>query len=456
MRYVEVTIPTGRKGAVLDILEDEDIDYIVSDETSDRDYVAVVRFLLPSQAVERTLDRLTEAGISDDANIVVFDTQTVLSANFAQLNAKHSRDGSVGDRLSRQELQTRAAGLTPSFPVYAMMTFISAIVATSGLLLDSPAVVVGSMVIAPLIGPALAASVGTVIADTELRSTGLIYQFSGLGIAVLGSIMLAGLVRIVGLEPAGIDIVAIAELEERVAPNLLALVIALGAGVAGILSLTRELSEAIVGVMIAAALIPPAAAVGIALAWEMYGAAAGALILTLVNTLSINFAALVTLWGGGYRPAGLFSVSTARRQTLAFAAILGLVMVLLLVPLVSATVVEFRSAQLESDVETDVDAVLTDPEYAHLEVESVDAELDDEYPIRSVERVVIVISGSGIVSGDNLTDQLVAGVDSHTDESVAVEVRFVAAEHRTTDETAHAVTDPHWAVLSSDSSLAAP
>ncbi len=456
MRYVEVTIPTGRKGAVLDILEDEDIDYTVSDETSDRDYVAVVRFLLPSQAVERTLDRLTEAGISDDANIVVFDTQTVLSADFAQLNAKHSRDGSVGDRLSRQELQTRAAGLTPSFPVYAMMTFISAIVATSGLLLDSPAVVVGSMVIAPLIGPALAASVGTVIADTELRSTGLIYQFSGLGIAVLGSIMLAGLVRIVGLEPAGIDIVAIAELEERVAPNLLALVIALGAGVAGILSLTRELSEAIVGVMIAAALIPPAAAVGIALAWGMYGAAAGALILTLVNTLSINFAALVTLWGGGYRPAGLFSVSTARRQTLAFAAILGLVMVLLLVPLVSATVVEFRSAQLESAVETDVDAVLTDPEYAHLEVESVDAELDDEYPIRSVERVVIVISGFGTVSGDSLTDRLVAGVDSHTDESVAVEVRFVAAEHRTTDETAHAVTDRHWTVLSSDSSLAAP
>ena len=431
MRYVEVTIPTGRKEAVLGILEDEEIDYVVSDEISGRDYVAVVRFPLPGEAVEGVLDRLTEAGISDDASIVVIDTETILSDDFARLKAQYDSDGSVDGRISRQELQTRAGDLTPSFAVYATMTFISALVATAGLLLDSPAVVVGSMVIAPLIGPALAASIGTVIADPKLRSTGLTYQFGGLGIAVVGSILLAGLARLAGLEPAGIDIVAVAELEERVAPNLLALVIALGAGVAGILSLTRELSEAIVGVMIAAALIPPAAAVGIALAWGMYGAAAGAFILVLVNALSINLAALVTLWSGGYRPTGLFAVSTARRQTLTFAAVLGLIMVLLLVPLVSATVVDVRATQLESDVKTSVDAVLADSEYDTFEAETVTVELDDDYPLRSIDTVVVTITGPETDLDPALSERLVAAIEPHTEAPVEVKIQMVTT-HETT------------------------
>ncbi|MDQ2049697.1 TIGR00341 family protein [Natronolimnohabitans sp. A-GB9] len=462
MRYVEVTVPTGRKGAVLEILEDEGINYVVSDETSGRDYVAVVRFPIPSQAVEQVLDRLTEAGISDDASIVVIDAETILSDDFARLKEQYSRGRPAGGRISRHELQTRAADLTPSFAVYATMTFISAIVATSGLLLDSPAVVVGSMVIAPLIGPALAASIGTVIADSELRSIGLAYQFSGLGIAVLGSILFAGLVRVIGLEPAGIDIVAIAELEERVAPNLLALVIALGAGVAGILSLTRELSEAIVGVMIAAALIPPAAAVGIALAWGIYGAAGGALILTLVNALSINFAALVTLWGGGYRPPGLFTVSTARRQTVVFAAVIGLIILLLLLPLVSATIVELRAAQLESDVEAGVDGVLADPEYDRLEAETVAVELDAEYPIRSIDRVVITITGPETDLDSALTARLATAIEPHVDDSIELEVQFLTSHGETLDPREQPVeSSPSDPALESNSpsslaSLAAP
>ncbi|EMA42902.1 hypothetical protein C446_03611, partial [Halobiforma nitratireducens JCM 10879] len=425
-------IPAGRQEAVLEILDDEGIDYAVSDEVSAREYTATVRFPLPSTAVESVLDRLSEAGIGDDVRVVVIDAETVVSEEFATLRSEYGRGESLGGRISRQELQARAAGLTPTFSVYAAMTLISAVVATSGLLLDSPAVVVGSMVIAPLIGPALAASVGIVVDDDALRSTGLSYQCSGIAIAVLGSIVLAGFARMAGLEPAGIDIVAVAELEERVAPNLLALLIALGAGVAGILSLTRELSEAIVGVMIAAALIPPAAAVGVALAWGMYGAAAGATVLVLVNALSINLAALLTLWIGGYRPPGLFAVTTARRRTIAFVTILGAAMVLLLVPLLGATLVELEATQLESDVATETDAVLEDPAYAPYDANSVSVELDDDYPVRSVDRIAITIDGPDTETRTDLVERLVAAIDPLTEEPLAVEIQFVDVEHERT------------------------
>ncbi|MDG5761378.1 TIGR00341 family protein [Natronococcus sp. A-GB1] len=431
MRYVEVMIPPGRQATVLEILEDEDLDYVVTDETSGRGYVAVVRFPLPSDAVERVLDQLTDAGISEDASIVVIDARTVLSEDVARLKTRSGHGAATGGRISRQELETRASELTPSFLVYATMTFISAIVATSGLLLDSPAVVVGSMVIAPLIGPALAASIGFVVADADLRRTGLAYQFGGLGIAILGAVLLAGLVRIAGIEPAGVDVVAIAELEERVAPNLLALVVALGAGIAGILSLTRELSEAIVGVMIAAALIPPAAAVGIAIAWQLPGAAVGALILTLVNALSINLAALVTLWSGGYRPTGLFSLTAARRQTIVFVTVLGAVMLLLVVPLVSATVVEFRAAELESDAEASVADVLAAPAYETVDARTVTVELDDDYPIRSIDAIVVTVTGPERDLDPPLSDRLVAAIEPHVDEPIDVRIQQVTTHSET-------------------------
>ncbi|WP_255190589.1 TIGR00341 family protein [Natronobeatus ordinarius] len=430
MRYLEIAVPDGRRRAVLDILEEEGIDYVVSDETSGRGYAAVVRFPLPTRAVEPTLDRLHRAGIGDEARVIVIDAETVLSNRFETLLDQYSHGGTKGERTSRQVLRTKADELTPTFPIYVAMLLISAIVATAGLLADSPAVVIGAMVIAPLIGPALAANVGIVTGDRGLQSTGFRYQAVGLAVVVAASIGLATLARLAGLEPAGVDIVVVAELQERVSPNVFSLAVALGAGVAGILSLTRGFSEAIVGVMIAAALIPPAAAVGITVAWGMYGAAVGAGALVAVNVFSINFAALVTLWAAGYRPQGLFEVSPTRRPTYAYAAIFGVALVVLAAPLVGVTALDFQATQLSSTATAEAEAALEEPRYDGLELESVEVTLDDDYPLRSIDQVVVTVSGDdpGVVPelADRIHDELTATAD----DPVTVEVRFVAAEQR--------------------------
>ncbi len=433
MRYLEVTVPKGRRRAVLDVLDTEGVDYVVSDETSGRGFAAVVRFPLPTGAVEPVLDRLNRAGISDDTRVVVIDAETVISQQFDDLLDQHSNGGTKGARTSRQVLRTKAEELTPAFPIYVTMLLISAVVATAGLLADSPAVVVGSMVIAPLIGPALAANVGIVTGDDELTSTGFIYQVTGLAIVVGASIALAVLARLAGLEPAGVDIVVVAELQERVSPNVFSLAVALGAGIAGILSLTRGFSEAIVGVMIAAALIPPAAAVGITVAWGMYGAAIGAFVLVIVNVFSINFAALITLWVAGYRPQGLFEVSPTRRPTYTYATVFGAALLVLAAPLVGVTLVEFQATQLKSAADEEVNAVLAQPEYGDYAVESTEVLLDDDYPLRSVDRVVVTVSSGDPELMSGLTDQLHEQIATHADDPVVVEVRFVVAEVRAGD-----------------------
>ncbi|MDJ1434608.1 TIGR00341 family protein [Halostagnicola sp. A-GB9-2] len=429
MRYLEITVPTDRREAVLDVLDDEGVEYVVTDEAtgSGTTDAAVVRLPLPTRAVEPVLDRLADAGL-EDARVVVIDAQTVVSKQFDELLDEYSHGGTRSERTSRQVLRTKADEFTPSITIYLVMLLISAVVATAGLLSDSPAVVVGSMVIAPLLGPALAASVGIVTGDDELRTTGFRYQTIGIAVVIVASIGLATLARLGGFEPGGVDIVVVAELEERVSPNLLSIAVALGAGIAGILSLTRGFSEAIVGVMIAAALIPPAAAVGITTAWGMYGAALGALVLVVVNVLSINVAALVTLWVAGYRPQGLFDVPPTRKPTYTYGAVFGVALLLLAAPLAGVTLVEFQATQLTSTANDAVDEALAEPAYADLERESVEVTLDDDYPLRSIDRVVVTVSGTNPTDNPGLADRIQNTLTTTTDEPITVEVQYVVAE----------------------------
>ncbi|WP_254862180.1 TIGR00341 family protein [Halovivax gelatinilyticus] len=440
MRYVEIAIPFGRRQAVLSVLDDAGINYVMSDETSGTEFSSVVRFPLPTSAVEPVLDSLAAADI-DEAHVVVVNAETVVSEAFDDVRDQYGRSGGGGARTSRQVLRTKAEEFTPVLSIYIIMLLISAIVATAGLLADSPAVVVGSMVIAPLLGPALAASVGIVTGDETLRRAGFRYQALGVTVVVAASIALAWTARLAGLEPAGVDIVLVAELQERVSPSLFSILVALGAGVAGILSLTRGFSEAIVGVMIAAALIPPSAAVGITVAWGMYGAALGALVLVVVNLLSINIAALGTLWLGGYRPQGPFEVSPTRRSTMTYLAVFGVALLALSAPLGGVTLNEFRTTELEATAQDEVDSILAEAQYDDVADGEVTVVLDDDYPVRSIDRVIVELTGIDPGPNPALSDRLYEAINAQIDSPIVVEVRYVVAEERS-DTPVEAVAAP--------------
>ncbi len=198
--------------------------------------------------------------------------------------------------------------------------------------------------------------------------------------------------------------------------------------------------------MIAAALIPPSAAVGITVAWGMSGAAIGAAVLVIVNLLSINLAALATLWIAGYRPQGLFEVSPTRTPTYTYAALFGIGLVVLAAPLAGVTLLDFHTTELESAAEDEVDAVLAESRYDGLEVEDVEVELDGDYPIQSIDRVVVTVSGREPGPEPGLADRLYEAIRPHSDESLIVEVQYVVAEERGSDadeqETSRSASTP--------------
>ncbi|HEY4069943.1 MAG TPA: DUF389 domain-containing protein [Sphingomicrobium sp.] len=179
------------------------------------------------------------------------------------------------------------AGWSPHF---AVMTLMSAGIAVLGLLLSSPAVVIGAMLISPLMGPLIGLGFAIATFDSnEIRRT---------SIALLAGIVLAVAFcsAIVLLSPLQ---TVTAEISSRTRPNLFDLLVALFAGIAGTYAMIRGRHGAIVGVAIATALMPPLAVMGFGLATTNWAVLAGSTLLFFTNLMTITIAAalLARLYG---------------------------------------------------------------------------------------------------------------------------------------------------------------
>jgi uncharacterized hydrophobic protein (TIGR00341 family) len=419
-------IPAGKRAAVVRALDDEGVDYVITDETSGRKFTAVAMFPLPTAAVEPVLERLREAGIDERTYTVIVAAETVISRRFEALEEEYAEDSDRGEgHISREELQAKADELASGLGTYVLMTVISAVIATAGLLLDSPATVVGSMVIAPLIGPAMSAAIGTVVDDEEMFRRGVRMQVIGVVVAVGAATAFAFAIRTLALVPPGIDPLELAEVSERLAPNVLVLVVAIGAGVAGIVSLMTGVSAALVGVMIAVALIPPAAAVGIGIAFRIPRLVIGAGVIVAVNVLSINLSALVMLWYEGYRPQRWFREDDARAAFLKRAAVLFAAIALLSVFLGGVTYDSYVASTTESDIRSavgdELDAMSSETELIELEVErgGTITPLD-------TERVVVTVGAPPEIAAEEVALALDRRIEVAIGEEVQVEVRLVA------------------------------
>lgn len=410
MRSVQVTTTADKREKVAEILEEAGVDFSVVEEASDRRYSHVFSFPAKTDEVEGILDSLRDAGVGEEekGHVVVSEAQAVVSEEFGEEEEDEGQgeedDNGGSERIARDELKATARGLSRSTPNYVVFTIVSAVVATAGLIQNSPAVVVGSMVIAPLIGPAMAASVGSVINDDELFRDGVKAQFVGVFVSILAATAFALLARLV-VAPE-LNLLLVQQIAERVNPGVLALGIALGAGVAGALSLTSGASAALVGVMIAVALIPPAATVGLGIAYLRPAIAGSAFVLTLVNLLCISLASLVTLWAKGYRPEKWYEEKYARRDTLRRIGILFIGVLVLTGFLVTATVDQRANASFEDEVER--------------VVEGFDSEATVEYEYTtgffSTEPESVTVHTREGVSADGVANS----IETETGESVEV------------------------------------
>jgi uncharacterized hydrophobic protein (TIGR00271 family) len=176
---------------------------------------------------------------------------------------------------------------------HLLMNALAATIASYGLFANSPAVVIGAMLVAMLMGPIVGVSLALVDSDARILLKSLLSLLAGVA-AVIVAAFIIGIVHR--------DIPITSEIMARTAPNFLDLMIALAGGAAGAYAtVSFRLSIALVGVAIATALVPPLSSASILLARGEASLALGALELALVNLVAIQFSASVVLWLTGFR-----------------------------------------------------------------------------------------------------------------------------------------------------------
>ncbi|KTG07922.1 hypothetical protein AUR64_01415 [Haloprofundus marisrubri] len=417
MRLVQVLIPNGTRESVLAALDEETIDYAVWEETGRGDFEALVSFPIPESGVEPVLDRLESAGIREDAYTIVMATETVISERTNLLEKRYK-----GLRISREELVARAEELAPAGSTYVAFLVLSTMIATAGLLSDSAATIIGAMVVAPLMGPAITASVGTVLGDERLASRGVTFQVFGLCLAIAVGATMGFLLKDTFMLPPELDIREIPQVAERTTPTFLSLFLALGSGIAGAISVMRNAGSALVGVAIAVALIPPAATAGLGLAWGFDGVALAAGTLVLVNLLAINLSALVLFYLAGYRPVGdeSFDQRAIRRSVIKRLAGIGVGMLLLSVVLGGVTAAEYLTHEIEIELTREAAAMLDDPEYDGLNYEGITTEFDFvDYATSEAYEIEILV---GVEEGTAVPPDLAQQFDDHLTEATGLDI----------------------------------
>ncbi|MGF1504153.1 MAG: TIGR00341 family protein [Anaerolineae bacterium] len=262
---------------------------------------------------------------------------------------------------------------------YFVLIFLSAMIATLGLLLNSAAVIIGAMLVAPLMSPIVAAGIGITRGDIKTFRKGLTATLQGLLASVFFAILLTLISPLASATP---------EVLARTQPTLLDMLVALISGAAGAYAIgRREVGEALPGVAIAAALMPPICTIGIGIALGRIELALGALLLFTTNLFSIIVAAAFIFLLLGVRPPERENRQRQLQQGLRFSLI---ILLIISIPLGLILNNQVRQDSIRSASETIITETIQ--EWGD-DVELVDIQF--QFGLQSIE-----IEGTVYVSGE--------------------------------------------------------
>ncbi len=288
--------------------------YWVSNETDD---YTLIRILVKSTETEGILDYLeNRVNVIDGFNVLLFPVQTFLTRQNGEeeepKEKKEPEEKNLLQRVSRQELLSVIQKSSKIDMTYTLLVILSAVVVTVGFLRDSETIVIGSMVIAPLLGPIISVAFAAILGNYRLIFHSLGTFAFAIGIILLISILFSMVL------PVSIHT---NEFTSRTHVNLLDIVLAFASGTAGALSILRRLPGSLVGVMVAAALLPPTVVLGTSIGDGMWREAYGSMLLLLVNVTSILLAAIIIFSLSGIQPIKWTEVQradTSKRLSIVF------------------------------------------------------------------------------------------------------------------------------------------
>jgi len=200
------------------------------------------------------------------------------------------------ERRAVVQIQLRDSS-SPDFAFF-LLVVLSSVIATLGLLVDSPAIIIGAMLVAPLMSPVIGLGLASITGDQSLLRDSVVGLLQGAVLAVLISFLITWAnqqLPFVILQEVPHEVLA------RTTPSPIDLGVALAGGIAAAFALAMpNISAALPGVAIATALMPPLCSIGVGLAMRHFDVAGGAALLFLTNAVTITFAATFVFFALGF------------------------------------------------------------------------------------------------------------------------------------------------------------
>jgi uncharacterized hydrophobic protein (TIGR00341 family) len=304
MKYIEVVSDQGNADTVSAIAEQvEAADCRLGNV--DENGLQWMRLLVSDDKLQATLDALQNAlGTQASTRIVVLPVEISLPRP-PETESKEEKSATA----AREALYSGVEKDARLHLNFIILVVLSTVVAAIGLIENSVAIVIGAMVIAPLLGPNLAFALGTALGDIELMR-------KAVGTIAVGIALAIGLSVLLGL--AWPFEISSPELIARTVVGLDSVALALASGAAAALSLTTGLSSVLVGVMVAVALLPPAATVGLMLGHGEADLAINAALLLAINIVCVNLASKVVFLAKGISPRTWYEKAKAKRAMVVY------------------------------------------------------------------------------------------------------------------------------------------
>lgn len=272
----------------------------------------IVRILAPAEKTEDLTDLISERFSDEDGfriNIIpvvatIPGIPEKAEPGRAEVPPEEKRVSK--ERISREELYSSIETAAKLTKVYIAMIFLSSVIAAAGLLSNNVVVIIGAMVVAPLMGPNVALALATTLGDLTLARNALRTNLVGISLAVILSVILGSVLPVDPSMP---------EISSRTNVGFAEVVVAFASGCAGVLAFTTAAPAVIIGVAVAVSLLPPLVAFGLLLGAGYVSYATGALLLFLVNLISVNLAGVATFIAQGIFPRNWWEADRAKRAT---------------------------------------------------------------------------------------------------------------------------------------------
>jgi uncharacterized hydrophobic protein (TIGR00271 family) len=284
MLRVRVVSPASLTGPLVERLTAADgvQNLVVLREAVRRPRGDAVHFDLSDGAANPVFRELRELGLARHGSVSVERVDATLTAAgpVARTGLLRREIAPVWEMV--EAVIRGGAVYAPSF--YGLLA-IAGLIGAVGILTNSQILIVGAMVVGPEYNAIIAVALGFSTRDRPLVRDGLFALLLGFLAAIVMTLLFGVAVRASGDTPTQFlqGVRPVSDLIDT--PNVFSVIVAILAGLVGVISLTESRANALIGVFISVTTIPAAADVGVSVAYGSWSEAGGSLLQLLLNVV---------------------------------------------------------------------------------------------------------------------------------------------------------------------------